>query len=453
MKKYFVIVLWFLTQGLAVAQTDKNVIDEIIATVGNRIILKSDLEYAFEGYKYQMGLYTLENQEELRCSILEHIIFQKLLINQAELDSIVVTDDQVNERIEYNMRQQIAQMGGNIKKLEEAYGKTIAEIKADAKDMVKDEYLVEQMQYKLTQNINITYQEVKEFFEKIPYDSLPIIPVEYELAQIVKTPEIGEAEKIEIKNRLEEIRARVLRGENFKTFARLYSEDPGSAIKGGELGFVGRGELYTEFELAAFSLKPGEISPVVETQAGFHIIQMIERRGEQINVAHILIKPKPSTEEMMASKQYLDSVYNVLKTTKMPFDSAAMKFSDDPGKINGGMLVNQSTSSYSFTEDNLDKSILYSINRLIPGEFSQPVAMITENGNQAYRILYLKSKRAAHKANLTDDYERIKNIALEQKKQNALLKWTKNKVKVTHIKIKEQYQNCDFIQKFGIVAK
>ncbi len=453
MKKYLVIVLWCFMQSLAVAQINNNVIDEIIATVGNRIILKSELEYAFEGYKYQMGLYTIENQDELRCSILEQLILQKLLINQAELDSIVITDDQVNQRIEYNMRTQIAQMGGNIKKLEEAYGKTISEIKADARDMVKDEFLVEQMQYKLTQNINITYQEVKEYFEKIPYDSLPIIPIEYELSQIVKTPVVGEAEKIEIKNRLEEIRSRVLRGESFKTFARLYSEDPGSAIKGGELGFVGRGELYTEFELAAFSLKPGEISPVIETQAGFHIIQMIERRGEQINVAHILIKPKPSAEEMTISKKYLDSVFKVMKNSKIPFDSAAMKFSDDAGKINGGMLVNPNTASYSFTEDQLDKSVLYAINGLIPGEFSQAVPMITENGNQAYRILYVKTKRAAHKANLTDDYERIKNVALEHKKQEALLKWTKNKVKITHIKIKEQYQNCSFIEKFGIITK
>lgn len=191
----------------------------------------------------------------------------------------------------------------------------------------------------------------------------------------------------------------------------------------------------------------------METQAGFHIIQMIERRGEQINVAHILIKPKPSAEEMMQSKQYLDSVYQVIKTTKMPFDSAAMLFSDDPGKINGGMLVNSYNASYAFTEDQLDKSILYVINALSPGEFSKAVPYITDEGNQAYRILFVKVKYAAHKANMIDDYEKIKNVALEQKKQMALLKWTKNKVKVTHIKVKQQYQNCDFFEKFGIVGK
>ena len=303
------------------------------------------------------------------------------------------------------------------------------------------------------QNIYITYQEVKEFFDKIPYDSLPIIPIEYELAQIVKTPQIGEAEKIEIKRRLEEIRTRVLRGENFKTFARMYSEDPGSASKGGELGFVNRGDLFTEFELVAFSLKPGEISSVVETPAGFHIIQMIERRGEQINVAHILIKPKPLAEEMMRSKNYLDSIYTVLKTTDMPFGSAARMYSDAPAKINGGMLVNPQTASYAFTEEQLDKSVLYAINNLIQGEFSQVVPMITEDGNQAYRIISIKEKRAAHKANLIDDYEKIKNVALESKKQEAMLKWTKNKIKYTHIKVKPYYQNCNFFEKFGIVVK
>jgi len=452
MKKHIGIILCCILQAMAFAQSDI-VIDEIIGTVGNRIIMKSDLEYALQGYKYQMGLYSLENEDEIRCAILEQMIFQKLLINQAELDSIVITDAQVNERIDYNMRTQIAQMGGNVKKLEDAYGKSLAEIKADSRDLVRDEFLIEQMQYKLTQNTAITYQEVKEYFESIPYDSIPIIPVEYELSQIVHTPQIGEGEKIEVKNRLEDIRSRVLRGENFKTFARLYSEDPGSAPKGGELGFVSRGELFAEFETAAFALKPGEVSPVVETQAGLHIIQMIERRGEQINVAHILIKPKPTAEEMMLSKKYLDSVYQVIKTVKMPFDSAAMRFSDDPGKINGGMLVNPYTSSYAFSEDQLDKSILYVINSLIPGEFSQAVSFITEEGNQAYRILYVKAKREAHKANLIDDYDKIKNVAMEQKKQSALLKWTRNKVKVTHIKVKTEYQSCGFFEKFGIVGK
>ncbi len=440
-------------QLISVAQTDKNIIDEIIGTVGNRIILKSDLEYALQGYKYQMGIFSLENEDELRCAILEQLILQKLLVNQAELDSIVVSDAQVSDRIDYNMRMQIAQQGGNIKKLEEAYGKTLAEIKAESRDLVKDEFLIEQMQYKLTQNINITYQEVKEYFESIPYDSLPIIPVEYELSQIVKTPYISELEKIEVKKKLEEIRTRVMRGESFKTFARLYSEDPGSASKGGEIGFVNRGELFSEFELAAFTLKPGEISPIVETQAGFHIIQMLERRGEQINVAHILIKPKPSVDEMMGAKNYLDSVYNILKNKKIPFDSAAMIYSDDPSKINGGMLVNPYNASYTFAEDQLDKSILYAINNLITGEFSQVVPMITEDGNQAYRIIYLKAKYAAHKANIVDDYEKIKNVALEQKKQKTLLKWARNKVKITHIKVKEQYQDCDFFEKFGIVIK
>ena len=453
MKKFIGIILCLIWLPVAMTQSDNNVIDEIIATIGDRIITKSDLEYALQGYKYQTGLYTLENEEDLRCAILEQIIFQKLLINQAELDSITITEAQITERIDYNMRMQIAQMGGNIKKLEEAYGKTLTEIKAESRDLVKDEFLSEQMQQKLIQNINITYQEVKDYFDKIPYDSLPIIPLEYELSQVVKTPQIGEAEKIDIKRRLEEIRTRVLRGENFKTFARMYSEDPGSAPKGGELGFVGRGELFTEFELAAFSLKPGEISSVVETQAGFHIIQMIERRGEQINVAHILIKPKPSAEEMMRSKNYLDSIYQILKTTDMPFDSAAKLYSDDPGKISGGMLVNPITASYAFTEDQLDKSVLYAINNLIKGEFSQVVPMITDEGNQAYRILYIKEKRTAHKANMIDDYEKIKNVAMENKKQEALLKWTKNKIKYTHVKIKPQYQNCDFFEKFGIVGK
>ncbi|MDR0604372.1 MAG: peptidylprolyl isomerase [Bacteroidales bacterium] len=451
MKKHIVFVLFFVVCMGSIAQNNKNVIDEIIATVGSRIITRSDLEYAFQGFKYSSGFMTMENEEQVRCDILEQLIFQKLLIDQAELDSITVTDAQINERIDYNLRYQIMQIGGDAKKLEQYYGKTIAEIKADSREQMRDEYLSEEMQKKLTADLNIINQEVKDYFNTIPQDSIPLIPVEYEIAQIVKTPVISETEKITIKQNLENIRDRVLRGENFSTFARMYSEDPGSAIKGGELGFTNRGDLYPEFEAAAYNLKTGEISSVVETKAGYHIIQMLERRGERINVAHILIKPKPSPDAMMNAKNFLDSVYNLLTTNHLSFDSATLLFSDDPGKINGGMIVNPFTSSYSFQEEQLnqyDKTILYVIEDMIPGDYTRTISMINENGNQAYRILYLKAKRAEHKANLVDDYEKIKNAASEAKKQKTLLQWAKNKNKYTHVKINPEFHDCPFVEEW-----
>ena len=345
------------------------------------------------------------------------------------------------------------QLGGDAKKLEQYYGKSIAEIKADSREQMRDEYLSEEMRRKLTADVNIISQDVKDYYNSIPLDSIPIIPVEYEIAQIVKTPVISEMEKISVQQRLEDIRDRVIRGENFSTFARMYSEDPGSALKGGEVGFTSRGDLYPEFEVAAYALKPGDMSSVVETEAGYHLIRMLERRGDRINVAHILIKPKPSQEAMLEAKDFLDSIYNILKTTNMSFDSAAILFSDEPNKTFGGMIVNPYTASYAFQEDQLgqyDKTILYLVEGMKPGEYSRTTPMITESGNQAYRILYLKTKRDEHRANLVDDYEKIKNAAFEAKKQKILLQWAKNKVKYTHLKINEDFKYCPFIEEWKI---
>jgi peptidyl-prolyl cis-trans isomerase SurA len=453
MRRHLIFIVIFIFVANCVAQSSKNVIDEIIATVGSRIITRSDLEYAFEEYKYQYGLVAVEDGDQLRCDILEQLIFQKLLIHQAELDSINITESQISERIDYNLRQQIMKMGGNAQKLEQYYGKSIAEIKADSREQMRDAYLSEEMQKKLTSDLNIINQEVKDYFNAIPEDEIPIIPIEYEIAQIVKTPIISETEKIAIKERLENYRDRVLRGENFSTFARMYSEDPGSALKGGEIGFTDRGDLYPNFEAAAYALKTGEISSVVETEAGYHIIKLLERRGERINVAHILIKPKPSPDAMIEAKNFLDSVFNLIKTNQISFDSAALLFSDDPSKTNKGMMVNPYTASYAFQAEHLihyDKTILYVIEDMIVGDYTRTLSMITEDGNQAYRILSLKAKRAEHKANLIEDYEKIKNAALEAKKQKTLLQWSKRKIKYTHIKIHPDFQDCPFVEEWGI---
>ena len=457
MNKYIISIIIFVAGFACFAQSNKNLIDEIIATVGSRIITRSDLEYALEGYKYSARLVTVENEDELRCDIFEQLIFQKLLIDQAELDSITITDAQINDRIDYNLKQQIMEVFGSAIKLEQYYGKSIAEIKADSREQMRDEYMQEEMQKKLTADLHIINQEVRDYYSAIPEDSIPVIPVEYEIAQIVKTPVITETEKIAIKERLETIRDRVLRGENFSTFARMYSEDPGSALKGGEIGFTDRGDLHPNFEAAAYVLKAGEISPVVETEAGYHIIQMLERRGERINVAHILIKPKPSPEAMLEAKNLLDSVYNLIKNKQITFDSAALLFSDDPSKTNGGMLVNPYTASHAFQVEHLVqpqiqyyKTIYYAIENMIVGDYTRTISMITEDGNQIYSILCLKAKREAHKANLVDDYEKIKNAALEAKRQKTLLQWSKRKIKYTHIKIHPDFLNCSFVEDWGI---
>lgn len=453
MRRYFYIILLAVTLPLTAWSQNNVVIDEIIATVGDHIITRSDLEYAIQAYKYATGYYTMEIDNDEVCSIMEQLLFQKLLVHQAELDSIVITDQQVEDRLDYNLKMQIMRMGGDSKKLEAYYGKSIAEIKADSRDQLKEDMLAEEAQRSITANINVISQEVKDYYNNIPADSIPVIPTEYELAHIVKTPKISDAEKISIKERLEEFRTRSLKGENFSTFARMYSEDPGSAGKGGEVGFTTRGELYPEFEAAAYALRPGEISPVVETEAGYHIIKMLERRGESINVAHILIRPKPSIEALMEAKDYLDSIHTLITQNNIPFDSAARIYSDDPSRINGGKVVNPYTSSYAFSQEQLmeyDKTAMYAIENFTPGQFTRPQATITEAGNQAYHIVCLTAKREAHTANLIDDYEKVKNAAQEDKKQKTLLKWINNKVKYTHIHLADEFTDCQFLKEWGI---
>ena len=446
MKRHIIACCIVCIAGLLPAQT---VIDEIIASVAGQIITKYDLEYALQSYKYQSGIYSIEDEDALRCQLLEQLIFQKLLIDQAKLDSIEISEEQITQRIESSIRMQVAR-AGSVKRLEEAYGKSLAEIKKDARQVVRDDYLMTQMQQQLTAGINVTYQDVREYYGQIPADSLPTIPVEYEISVITKVPEISEAEKSALKEQLNGYRNRILKGENFSTFARLYSEDPGSASKGGELGFVNRGELYPEFEQVAFELKPGEISPIVETKAGFHIIRMIERRGDQANVAHILLKPKPSMEAMVQTSRFLDSVAQLVRNGGWSFDSAARAFSDDPNKISGGVLANPYTASASWSEEQLDQNTLYTIRRLKEGECSDATPFITEEGNQAYRLICIRKVHPEHVINLTDDYEKVKNAALEAQKQKALAKWATRKVKLTHVEINAKYHQCDFNDHLGI---
>ncbi|MBR0078251.1 MAG: peptidylprolyl isomerase [Bacteroidales bacterium] len=426
----------------------QSTVDEIIAIIGKEIIMRSDLETEYANYAAQFN--TMDNEEEARCLIFEQLVKQKLYQHQAEVDSIVISDQEVDARVTYQINYWLSQVGGNTKIIEDAYHKTMDEIKKDMREIIRNQMIAERIQQSITENATITPSEVKRFYDRIPYDSLPTVEPAYEYGHIVKMPPVNDDEIEKIKARLMEYRERVLRGEKFSMLARLYSDDPGSASKGGELGFVERGELYPEFEAVAFNLKSGEISQVVQTKAGYHIIQMIERRGDKINVAHILLQPKPSADEQVKAIEFLDSVRQVILDQKMDFSKAAMQFSDDMNKNSGGWCVNPYNSSYKFEKEYIDASTYATLSKLIPGEYSQPVAYVNEDGKMSYRIIYLKSKVAAHKPNLKEDYDLIKGAALEEKKQGMVEKWLVNKVKITNIKINENYRNCPFVQKWGI---
>ena len=430
------------------AQGGGTMVDGIVAVIGKSIIMRSDLEKHFNDYTAQYK--TVENPDEIYCTILENLVYNKLMVHQAELDSIEVTDEEVDYRLNSRIQYFLQQTGGDVKYIENYFHKSMTEIKKEMREMMYEQALIEQVQSGITGSITITPSEVSQFASNINPDSMPMVSTTYQFGEIVKIPPVSDEEVESVKERLNSYRERILRGEKIGGLARLYSDDPGSASRGGDLGFVERGTLYPEFEAAAFNLKSGEVSQVVKTQAGYHIIQLIERRGESIRVAHILIQPKPSTDEQVKAIMYLDSVRQVIVDNNIPLDEAAKKFSEGSTRLNGGMVVNPYNSSLTFDRQSLDDATFTTLNKMIPGEYSECVPFVNDDGVMAYRLLYLKERVAEHKANLVEDYEMIKNAALEQKKYEAMEKWVKEKVKVTNIKIAEQYKFCPFVTKWQI---
>jgi len=423
-------------------------VDGIIAIIGKEIILQSDLEKAY--VERIASVKSPEYVEEMKCIILQDLIFSKLMIHQADLDSIIITQKELDEQIDARMRDWLQSVGGDAKIIEQHFGKTIAEIKQEMIEPMYNRLIAERITYEITEDITVTPSEVKAYLSQFSEDSLPIIPETFEYGHIVKIPPVSDAEIENIKNRLNEYRERVLKGEKFSMLARLYSDDPGSAAKGGVLGFVERGVLYPEFEAVAFSLKPGEISTIVQTKAGYHIIQMIERKGESINCAHILLQPKPSTEEQVKALEFLDSILPLIIEENIDFSTAAKRFSDDLTKNNGGWVTNRYTGSFKFDRESTEPATFAVLQKLNVGEYSTPVPYVNEDGVMSYRILYLRERTKEHKANLMDDYDIIKSAALEAKKQEAIDKWILNKVQVTNIKISEKYKSCPFVIEWNI---
>ncbi len=447
-KKYILVTLLLIASCRIFSQEQGQgkIIDQVIAVVGSHIILESDIEAQYLQYRMQEGI--TGSSSTVKCSMLESMLYQKLLLNQAELDSVEVSDSQVEAEMDRRLRHYIGLLGSP-EKFEEYYQKSILEFKEELRDQVRELILVETVQDKITGDVKVTPTEVKSFFKTIPTDSIPLINTEVELLQIVKLPPVNREETEKVKNKLQEIRYRVLNGENFATLAILYSEDPGSAKNGGELGLFGRGEMYPAFEAAAFSLEKGAVSDLVETEAGFHILQMIERRGEYVNVRHILLRPKVSPYDLAHAKVKLDSISGLIKTNKITFDEAVIKYSDDPSKNNGGILINPMTGTSLFETDQLDPKVAFVIDKLEVGEISEPVQFQTQENKDAYRILYMKKRTEPHKANLKQDYDKIQAWATEDKKQKVINKWISNKAGQTYVKINNPYQDCTFVNSWG----
>jgi peptidyl-prolyl cis-trans isomerase SurA len=367
------------------------------------------------------------------------------LLYQSEIDSLVVSDDQVNDELDRRLRYYIMQFGSQ-EKLEEFYDKSVSEFKAELKEPLRQEMLAAQQQGEITKDIKVTPSEIKAYFKQLPPDSIPVIPTEYEIGQIVKQPPVSQEELFAARDKISNLRERILKGEKFNTLAILYSEDPGSAVKGGELGLFGRGTMYPEFEAAAFSLKnKGDVSEIIKTKAGFHILQLIERKGEFVNVRHILIVPKVSPLDLQMASIKLDSISDIIRNSadSIKFEDAARKYSDDPGKVNGGLLQNTNSGNSRWPADELDPKVFFIIDKLKVGEISRAVPFTTDDGTQAYRLLYLKLRTDPHRANLKEDYDKIQVWALNKKNEEALGKWVAEKSKTAYIRIGDRFKDCE----------
>ncbi|CAN5515250.1 peptidylprolyl isomerase [soil metagenome] len=424
-------------------EPETNVVDQIAGIVGSNIVLQSEIETQYTQF-IQQGNYSFP---DLRCRILDQLLLNKLLLNQANLDSLTVGDDQVNGKIDNNLSYYIQQIG-SVEKLEQFYGKSIAELKEEFKPLVRDQLLAQQMQSTITKNITASPLDVKQFYDEIPKDSLPLMNVEVEYAQIVHNIPISAEEKAKAKEQLKSLRERIINGEDFGTLALLYSADKESAKQNGDIGFVNRGDLVPAFEAVAFRLKnKTEISEIVETQFGYHIVQLIERRGEKINVRHILIKPNTTPEDITKAQQLMDSVAIAIRDGKLTFALAAEKFSDDTdSKLNAGVVANPASGAVRFESDQVDPTVLFQLDKMNEGEISSPSLISTKDGGQGYRILLLKKRTEPHKMNLNDDYQKLQELALNDKQQKAIEVWRNKKKKLTYIRIADAYKTCEALK-------
>jgi len=419
----------------------QQVIDKVAAVVGNRPILLSDIEEQKEQAR-QEGI---KVTREIECKILEEIMFEKLLIHQAEIDSLEVTESEVNAELEQRIQYFASQMKNGVEDLEKFYGKSIQEIKEEFYTQIEDRLKSERMRYKITENVNISPKEVSKFYKSFPIDSVPFISSKIEYSHIVIEPKITLAEKATLKSELNEIRDKIVAGKlSFKIAAINYSCDPGSAEKGGDFGWVSRGMFVPEFEAVAYTLEIGKVSEVFETTYGYHVCIIDERRGEQFKGRHVLLCFKPSTEELVKVKIRLDSIRNQINLGNLTWEDAILKFSTDENtKGTKGILYNERGGTSLWDMQELDPITFKAIDELKIGQISKPQLTTTFTGS-AYSIIKLNSQSLPHKANLKDDYQMIQNFALADKKSKAVNDWINSKIGDIYIRIDPDYLSCPF---------
>ncbi|MBQ0118657.1 MAG: peptidylprolyl isomerase [Bacteroidales bacterium] len=440
---FFRIGLFVCFAFVMTTATADNIIDEVIWIVGDEAILRSEVEEERLRAQYEGQQITGDPY----CSIPEQMAIQKLFLHQAELDSIEVNESSVSHQVDMRINYYISQIGSK-EKMEEYFRKTSSDIREELMTTVRNQMIIQQMQAKLTENIKPTPAEIRRFFTSIPIDSVPMIPAQVEVQVLSFEPPVPQEETDRIKSRLREYTERVNSGSaDFSMLARLYSEDTESAKRGGELGFVGRGQLVTEFADVAFNLNdPKKVSRIVETEYGYHIIQLIEKKGERINCRHILLHPRVSAEDKVKALTRLDSIADVVRRGDAPFEAAVAYFSQDKNTVmNGGLMMNPNTGASKFEFQDLPPEIAKQIYSMQEGDVSQAFVMMDQTKNkEVCAIVKLRSKREMHRANLTDDFQVIRGMLEQKLGEEYIHDWILRKQKETYIHIDSNWRGCEF---------
>jgi peptidyl-prolyl cis-trans isomerase SurA len=437
---------WCLVLGslsaFAQEEANKNVLDRIIVKVDNYFILKSEVEN-----QYQQYITSGQANTPNRCQILEGLVVNKLMLAKAEIDSVIVDDKRIEAELNSRMEQMEGQYG-SAKNIVEAYGKSIATLKEDLRSSLKEQLTGRKMQDKITDDVKITPREVAAFFNEIPRDSLPYLPAEVEISHIIRIAKPNKNQKEELYAKLLDFRRRVEKGESFEDLAKVHSEDLGSGKRGGDLGFAKRGAMVAPFEAAALRLKPNQMSDVVESEFGFHLIQLLEIRGQEYHARHILLRPDYQKLDLTEPTKFLDSIRVLVQRDSTTFEKAAKEFSEDKTTQDaGGVIMDATNGGNRLAYDGtMDPALFFALDSMKVGTISTPIPFRTDDGRSAVRILFFKAKHPPHFANLKDDYQKLSQITLSRKKNNAIEKWFMKAKDDVFIFIDEEYKDCKILE-------
>jgi peptidyl-prolyl cis-trans isomerase SurA len=440
-------LLILLTGGFASllsAQNDRALIDKVVATVGGEYVLLSEVQEQYNYAKSQNPALP----PDYECVAVQSSIVQKLLVNQAKIDSVDVSEEDVDNQLTARIDRLLGYFNQDQRALEEYYGQSIVDIKEQMRTDMRNQLLGERMQASITEKATVTPSEVQAFFNSIPKDSLPYFNAEVEIREIVYKPQVSQSEKDRARERLEDLRKQISEGASFAELAKRNSDDPGSGEQGGDLGWQKRGTFVQEFEAVAYNLERNQLSEVFESQFGFHIVQLLERRGNLIHTRHILIKPEITTDDLERAKLHLDSIRNFILKDSMPFGFAVKKFGDKDQQSysNDGRVTNPRSGNTFFEIADLDTDIFFAIDPLKVGDVSEPTPFRTPDGSRLFRLIQLQSRTRPHKADLRLDYNKIQTAALDQKKNGFVEKWVLDRVRSTYLEVDAMYEGCPQVE-------